>query len=458
MIGKNKEKKPSEKISRKAGAKRGRRVKQLRYLSQSIRLEESVAPRVVKISIFFVFLALVAFIFWASVTYVDEIARVRGEIIPKGLPQIVQHLEGGIVQNIKIREGDIVDKGDILMTLKSVDTDRDMTRTRAKLLSLELRERRLDAQINEIVPDYDEYIDDLPEKVTEQMDMYEAAVQSEQKEREVILDQIAQREENIQILENQLKTTRENLKIIQDLYEKRKKLEEQGIITEVRFMETKQRLIDLQGQIDGLKSRISAAQSALSEFRGRLSSLEAKNRDEDLKSLEKVKSELLQTREILGKLEDRSKRLNIRAPVRGIVKGLKINTVGSVIQPGEVLMEIVPLDQKLVALVRIPPDNIGYISVGDPVNLKVSTFDFSKFGSVKGKLEFISATTFSSEDGDSYYNGRISMEKNYVGDDKNNRILPGMTVIADINVGRKSVLEYLLKPIYSSLETSFSER
>ena len=460
MIGKKDEKKSKDKKRPGRGdeRRRGRRVRQLRYLSQSVRLEEAVAPRVVKISIVFISMALLGFLIWASVTYVDEVARVRGEIIPKGLPQIVQHLEGGIVKDILVREGDIVEEGDVLMRLHSVETDKDLSRTKSQLLTLELRKRRLHAQINEIQPDYEEFLENHQDQVAEQLEMYEAAMQSEQKEREVIFDQIAQREKNIHILEKQMDTTKENLKIIQDLYNKREKLVEDGIITEVRFMETKQRLIDLRGQINGLHSRIGAARSALDEFRGRLNSLDAKNRDEDLKAYEKVKSELMQTREVLGKLEDRSKRLNIRAPVKGIIKGLKINTVGSVVQPGEVLMEIVPLDRQLVAQVRIPPDNIGYVSVNDSVKLKISTFDFSKFGSVNGTLEFISATTFSSEQGDSYYNGRVVLEKNYVGDNKENRILPGMTVIAEINVGRKTVMEYLLKPIYASLETSFSER
>ena len=460
MIGKKDEKKSKDKKRPGRGdeRRRGRRVRQLRYLSQSVRLEEAVAPRVVKISIVFISMALLGFLIWASVTYVDEVARVRGEIIPKGLPQIVQHLEGGIVKDILVREGDIVEEGDVLMRLHSVETDKDLSRTKSQLLTLELRKRRLHAQINEIQPDYEEFLENHQDQVAEQLEMYEAAMQSEQKEREVIFDQIEKKNKNIHILEKQMDTTKENLKIIQDLYNKREKLVEDGIITEVRFMETKQRLIDLRGQINGLHSRIGAARSALDEFRGRLNSLDAKNRDEDLKAYEKVKSELMQTREVLGKLEDRSKRLNIRAPVKGIIKGLKINTVGSVVQPGEVLMEIVPLDRQLVAQVRIPPDNIGYVSVNDSVKLKISTFDFSKFGSVNGTLEFISATTFSSEQGDSYYNGRVVLEKNYVGDNKENRILPGMTVIAEINVGRKTVMEYLLKPIYASLETSFSER
>jgi hypothetical protein len=121
-------------------------------------------------------------------------------------------------------------------------------------------------------------------------------------------------------------------------------------------------------------------------------------------------------------------------------------------------MEIVPLDKTLVAQVRVQPENIGYISVGDKVKLKVSTYDFSRYGIVEGELEFISATTFTNDNGDSFYNARVKLYRTYVGDNPDNKILPGMTVIADIITGKKTIMQYLLKPITLSLKTAFTER
>ncbi len=149
----------------------------------------------------------------------------------------------------------------------------------------------------------------------------------------------------------------------------------------------------------------------------------------------------------------------MRAPVRGVIKGLAVNTIGGVIQPGQTLMEIVPLDEALVVEARIPPQYIGNIRIGQPVQIKVSTYDFSRFGTVEGKLSSLSATTFAGQEGDRYYRGRIVLDHNYVGTQAGrNMIMPGMTVMADIVTGRKTILDYLLKPIHRSLMTAFSER
>jgi membrane fusion protein, adhesin transport system len=437
---------------------RKRKSRQLRYLAQSVRLEEAVAPRVVRLSILVITLAVFAFIIWASVTRVEEITRVQGEITPLGFQQVVQHLEGGIVKEIAVKEGDIVEPGDLLVRLESVDTSKDLERTRLKLLNLELQYIRLQAQVTGEDPDYSKFEEEHPLLVADQMNMYRAAVNAEDKERDVLIDQISQRKNSIDILKTRQETTINNLHIVKQLYDKRKKLNEDGVISDVRFLETKQRLNDLKGEVENLQNQIVVAEISLKEFEKRLESLDASNKDEDFQNLETVEQELIQTREVMAKLEDRSQRLDLRAPTRGIVKGLEVNTIGSVVQSGQLIMEIVPLDKQLVAMVRIPPENIGYVNVGDPVKLKVSTYDFSRYGTVPGSLEFISAATFVNEDGNSYYNGRVILQQNYVGDDPAHRVLPGMTVIADIIIGKKTIMQYLLKPIHQSLRTAFTER
>lgn len=435
-----------------------RKSRQLRYLSQSVRLEEAVAPRVVRLSVLVITIALFLFIAWASVTRVEEITRVQGEITPLGFQQVVQHLEGGIVKEINVKEGDIVEAGDLLVRLESIDTIKDLERTQLKLRNLELQYIRLNAQVTGEEPDYSAYEAEYPQLVAAHMSMYQASVDAEDKERRVLIEQIEQRKDSIGILKTRMNTTINNLHIVKELYDKRKQLNSEGVISDVRFLETKQRLNDLRGEVENLQNQIGVAEISLQEFEKRLDSLDANNKDEDFQNVEAVEQELIQTREVLAKLEDRSKRLDVKAPTRGIVKGLEVNTIGSVIQSGQLLMEIVPLDKELVAIVRIPPENIGYVNIGDPVKLKVSTYDFSRYGTVPGSLEFISAATFVNDNGDSFYNGRVILKQNYVGDDPSNKVLPGMTVIADIIIGKKTIMQYLLKPIHQSLKTSFSER
>lgn len=145
-------------------------------------------------------------------------------------------------------------------------------------------------------------------------------------------------------------------------------------------------------------------------------------------------------------------------PSRGLVKGLSVNTIGEVIQPGQTIMEIIPLDKALEVAVKISPQDIGHLKVGQAVQVKFSTFDFSRYGSIAGHLEQISATTFSGENGDRYYQGRILLDQNHVGVNPENMIMPGMTVMADVITGDKTILQYMLKPIHVSLKTAFTER
>lgn len=435
-----------------------RRQDQLRHLAQSVRLEETTSSAVVRLTIFIIFTAIVVFVIWASNTSIEEIARAQGDIVPRGKPKVVQHLEGGIVSDILVKNGDIVQEGQLVLTLSDVSAEKDLDRVDKKLLSLTLQEIRLDAIVSGEQPDFGIFEAEYPALVVDQISLYEASIEAEAEEREVLIDQIEQKKNAITLLETQVATTQTNLNIIRELFVKRKTLKEEGIISEVRFLETKQRLNDLEGRLSGLEGQIETARVSQREFEGRLETLDAKNRDEDRQKLDAARQELQEARETIQSLQDRVKRLNIRAPVHGVVKGLIVNTIGSIIQSGDIIMEVLPLDAQLVAQVKIDPDSIGYVKESQRVKIKVSTYDFSRYGTVNGTLEFISATTFEDYDGSRFYEGRIQLDNDYVGNNESRKILPGMTVIADIITGKKTIMQYLLKPITISLQTAFTER
>lgn len=223
-------------------------------------------------------------------------------------------------------------------------------------------------------------------------------------------------------------------------------------------MEYQQSLNVIRGDIDQIKTRISVAGAEQAEFQNRLKSLGASNNNNVNERLDAVLSEKSQNEELIAKLRDRVTRLVIRAPVDGIIKGLAVNTIGGVVRPGETIMEIVPTNKDMIVQVKIPPQHIAHLKPGQDVKVKLSSYDFSRYGLIDGKLEQISASTFSSEGGDRYYQGRIRLQKQYVGKNRNNVITPGMTVMAEIITGEKTILQYLLKPIHNSLKTAFSER
>ena len=207
---------------------------------------------------------------------------------------------------------------------------------------------------------------------------------------------------------------------------------------------------------DQITLRMTRAE--IGEFNNRLQSLSSNHNNDVSERLDQLMEKKAENAELIDKLQGRVARLEIVAPVKGVVKGLELNTVGAVVRPGETLMDIVPMDESLVIQVKIPPQHIGHIEVGQKVEVKFSSFDFSRYGVVPGKLDRISATTFTGANGERYYQGRILLDRNYVGQSKANRVLPGMTVMAEIITGRKTLLDYLLKPVHNALKTAFSER
>lgn len=448
-MNKNSEKK--QKISPK-------REKQTRYLSQAIQLEEAVNPHIIRATMSMISLAILIFLCWAGFTNINEVARTPGEVVPSGYQQTVQHLEGGIVKEINVAEGNVIEYEQILITLDDASIKEDLGRANSKQLSLEKQAERLRAFLEERNPDFTKFQGMTNEMIVDQNAFYESMRVAREKEEQIIRDQIIQKTQSIQSLQTDLETVQQTLNIDEDMYGRRLKLNKRGYASDMQVLADKKQVQERKGEIKRLKNQLLVAQSEIEEFEGRLESLSARHRDEVNEKLDQVLTDLAQNAALIDKLKERIGRLQIKAPTHGLVQGLNVNTVGAVIQPGETIMEIVPLDKSLEIAVKISPQDIGHLKVGQAVQVKFSTFDFSRYGSVQGYLEHISASTFSGENGDRYYHGRVTLSQNYVGDDPDNIIMPGMTVMADVITGNKTILQYMLKPIHTSLKTAFTER
>ncbi|MEZ5814458.1 MAG: HlyD family type I secretion periplasmic adaptor subunit [Alphaproteobacteria bacterium] len=439
-------------------AKNPKREKQTRYLSQAIQLEEAVNPHIIRATMVMVSLALLAFIVWASFTNINEIARTPGEVIPHGYQQTVQHLEGGIIKNINVQEGDIVKSGQILVTIDETIIKKDLQRAKSKQLSLEKQAERLRAFIENREPDFTKLNGATESMIADQKLFFESMRNARKEEEDVIRDQITQKKQSIHALKTDLATAESNYKIAQDMHSRRKQLNKKGYASDMQLLDDERNVNQAKGEIARLKNQILVAQSEIKEFKTRLASLSASHRDNANEKLDQILAEKEQNTELIHKLEKRIERLQIRAPTQGMVKGINVNTIGAIIQPGFTIMEIVPLGKRLEVTVKISPQDIGHLKPGQSVQIKFSSFDFSRYGSVKGTLDQISASTFGGENGERYYQGRVLLNKNYVGNNPENIVMPGMTVMADIITGKKTILQYMLKPIHISLKTAFTER
>lgn len=440
-------------------ARKGGRYTQLRYLAQSTRLEEITNLRLIRVTLLTVSFAILVFIGWSAQATISEMSRAPGEVVPEGSQRTVQHLEGGSVTDILVRNGQIVDKGQTLIVLSGSGIDEDLGRARSKQLSLRIKAERLRAFIADREPDFATFDDASERYVDQQNQSFRSMVKARQNEKKIVSAQITQKNETVALLQARKETASQELKLVSDLHRRHAKLFRQGYLTRSKLIETERQLNSLLGESTELDNQIRQAKVTLFEFENRLSSLDANHRDDAHRQLDDLEAELRQNREIVIKLERRAARLQIPSPIRGIVKGLAINTVGAVVAPGQLIMEIVPLDEKLVVEVRIPPQHVGHLRLGQAVQVRVSSYDFGRYGSVSGELETISATTFVGERGERFYRGRVRLDKNFVGSDSTvNTILPGMTVMADIITGEKTILDYLLKPIQQSIKTAFTER
>lgn len=279
------------------------------------------------------------------------------------------------------------------------------------------------------------------------------------KEQAVLTQQIEQKHAEIKKITNTKNNLIKSLALTLEARNIQKKLLDKGYASRLTFIEYEQKKQNTEAEIQATDDAYIQAQNALSEYQTRLQSLLVGKRDQIFTALDELKSQRDQTSEVLIRLLDRVNRLTIRSPVKGIVKGLQLNTVGGVVEPGKTLLEVVPLSATLIVEAQVSPKDVGHIKIGQPIRVKVSSYDFSRYGTVYGTLDYVSATTFLNEKREPYYKVRIGLAKTYVGNNPTqNLILPGMTVAGDIITGEKSILSYLFKPIHLSLKTAFSER
>lgn len=433
--------------------------KQLRFLSQASILEEATLPYRFKFIIMVVAGITFTLVLWASLADIKEVAKTLGEVIPTSPVQVIQHLEGGNISEILVEDGAIVKKGQPLVRIAGESVRAELERAEAKETALKLQAERYRSFAKYSEADFDKIKRNMGELAKDQRQILASMIENRDKQRGIIAEQINQRKENLKMVQSKIETLKKNIPLVQESYEKKKMLFERKFIERNTMIEVEKELNNLKGELKKSESEMDQARQNILEFETRLNSLETGLRDEAFQKLSSLESEIAENKEIIDKLKGQIGRLEIKSPIVGIVKGMEATTIGGVITPGQKIMEIVPTDEKLAAEIKISPNDIGNIEAGQPCLVKVSAYDFSRFGGIEGELVSISATTFVSKDGIPYYKGRVNLIKNYVGKDPSkNKIHPGNVVNVNIITGEKSIMSYLLKPIKNALSVSFSER
>lgn len=441
----------------------GRKTKdsknQLRLLSQSAMLEEARTPYLIRTTMLLICLGFIAFVTWAGFAQITEKATAIGEIVPSGYVQSVQHLEGGIVDAILVRDENHVKKGQVLVRLRGEAIKSDLKRLGKKLQILDLQIARFHSFLTGDHTNFEKLTRENADLSTSQRLILEGMIEANLRGQEVIRRQITQKKEQVRLLERELATAREGLVIARTAFATQNKLFNERLVSETTYLAVVKDKNEQQGKVDTLQIKILQAKDLIAEYESRLLSTISEAREKVLQKLGEVEAKRFETLELYEKTLFQVNRLEVRAPIDGVIKGLEVKTIGGVISPGSRLMEIVHSGGELFAEVKVSPNDIGHIKVGFPVVIKVTSYDFSRYGSIDGEVIGLSATTFTNDQGQSFYKGEISFGKNYVGNvPGRNVILPGMIVNVDIITGTKSLLAYFLKPIHKALNSAFSER
>jgi HlyD family type I secretion membrane fusion protein len=424
-----------------------------------MQLETRDAPGIVSGGVFLTVLLIAGAIVWASITELSEVARTPGEVVPAGLIHKVQHLEGGIVDDIYVQNGDEVAVGQILVSLAASPTRAELQQLQTRRAGLALDLERLTALLEERAPVFESDGNLFPTLVASQHARYVDQMASHREQIALIQAQIRQREAELASLDGQIDAAREEIELLQQLEQMQEQLAAKQIVARVDLINVKVRHADATRDYRELQGQLRVARDALAEAEQRRVELDSRLREALSSEASELAVQLAEVEQSILRTRDRLHRLEVRAPVAGIVKGLGVNTIHEVVESGEVIMEIVPIGKELIVESRISTTDIGHVQTGQPVDVKVTSYESTRFGSVPGTLRRISASTYLDRDEQPYYLAEIALERDFLGTaSARHRILPGMTVQADILTGRKTILDYVLKPVYRGFQAAFRER
>lgn len=416
--------------------------------------------RAAHLLLFTIVLFFVLFIAWASFATLDEVTRGEGRVIPSSQVQVIQNLEGGIVSEIRVRESDIVEVGDILIRLDNVKAASELRGGRQRHLALLGAVARLQAEIEERGIDFpEEVVNEARRVALDETALFNARKAALQSELEILRNQANQRDQEVAELENRLVQLERSFSLASDELEITEPLAEKRVVSKVDLLQLKREVNNLEGELESARLSLPRLRLAQREAHRRIEERYLNFRAEAQRELNTVQTEAEALAEAIAADSDRVNRTDVRSPVRGTIKSLLVNTVGGVIQPGQDLVEIVPLEDTLLVEARVRPADIAFLRPDQPAVVKVTAYDFSIYGGLDAEVETISADTITDDRGEHFFRVRVRTDDGSLNKGGETlAIIPGMTTQVDILTGRKTVLDYLLKPILRVRDRAFRER
>ncbi len=443
----------------KAPAERGRRTLG-EWLADRVRaddMRERRLPHIVLGSIAVFFVLIIA---WAAFFQIEEVARGDGRVITQSQVQVITNLEGGIIAEILVREGDAVKKGDPLVRIDPTRFEAAYKEGEQSATALRAKIARLNAEAHRTAFNMPGDVAKANPKVAERETSLYRARQSELAAKtQVLRQQLLQRESDLKELRSRADRLAEQLVLVEREVTITAPLVKRGIVSEVELLRLERDQSRTRTDLEQARLSIPRAQAAIDEARGKLADTEAGFRAQAAGELAQAQGELGKVSEQMPALEDRAVRTIVRAPMDGVVKTIPNRTIGGVVQPGSPMVEMVPREEKLLVETRLRPADIAFVKVGQRAVVKVSAYDYSIFGGLEGRIEHVSADSMVPQQGEPFYLAHVRTTSNtidYYG--KKLSISPGMLASVDVITGKRSVLYYLTKPINRARERALTER
>ena len=402
-------------------------------------------------------LILVILLIWAAFAEIDEVTKGEGRVIPSSQLQIIQSVDGGVVEEIKVREGQMVRSGALLMRIDPTRFQSNLRDNRSQYLALRIKAARLEALTAEtpFLPPPEEAAE-APAIVERELALFESSRGEFEAGIEIANQQVNQRRSEIEAATSRLTQANRGLQLATRELDVTRPLVESGAVSEVEILRLEREVSTLTGERSLASSQIQVSRSALAEANRKVEEYTLNFRNRWRTDLSETMAKLNSLTESSGALADRVKKAEIRSPVRGTVKRVLINTVGGVVQAGDSVVEIVPLDDALLLETRISPRDIAFLRPQQSAVVKFTAYDFAIYGGLEAQVDQIGADTVIDERNNAFYIVRVRTNKTSLGD--NLPIIPGMVAEVDIITGKKTVLAYLLKPVLRAHANALRER
>ena len=427
--------------------------------SALLHLLERRSPSAWSIAGGLVALMIAAFLVWTVVARLDEVAIAAGEIVPQGQNKIVQHLEGGIVQKIYVRDGQHVRVGEPLVQLDLGTAGLDQTEIELRLDAHHLKRARLLAELQDTEPDYPaDAAARQPGIVQSENRTYTVRQSQISSALDSLKTQIASHVAELDDMSQERKSLTGGIALARESLALSASLVKDDLIPKIDHLRRQQDVEKLTAELYRLEGGIRRAEGDIARSRGELNDMRFARKREVSEELTLVEAELARLNGLYGRASDQQFRTEVKSPIDGIVKGLRYHTVGGVVGAGVPIMEIVPLGEQLLIEARVDPRDIGYVREGQRAVVKVSTYDYVRYGGLEGTVRDVAPDATTDPSGSHFFRVVVETESSSLGPNGEYPIIPGMLTTVDIHTGTRTLLEFLVRPILKLRHEALRER